>query len=167
MGAGAALGMVIAGILFKPIGRAKYQLLVCCIGMSVFFAGLAAANQYHKSLAAAFTLLGGICVGFLMLITPIVAGLVCEPGDIDLASSFLASLQQIFGTIATTIYATILDNRLKFNLPADVTPAAIGAGLQKSSFPALLEAITIGTPAAFTRVPGITPNIMRAVSVAL
>lgn len=164
MVAGAALGVVIAGIVFKPIGRAKYQLLVCCVGMTVFFAGLAAADQDHKNLAIAFTLLGGICVGFLMLIPTIIAGLVCEPGDIGLATGFLTSLQQIFSTIATTIYVTILDNRLKVNLLADVAPAAIGAGLQKSALPALFEAITIGTPAAFTKVPGITPAIVRAVS---
>jgi hypothetical protein len=135
--------------------------------MTVFIAGLAAANQYHGSLAIAFTVLGGICVGFLELITIIMAGLVCEPGDIGLASGFLASLRQVFGTIATTIYVTILDNRLKFNLRADVVPAAIGAGLKKSAIPALFEAIAIGTPAAFAKVPGITPAIIGAVSGAL
>jgi hypothetical protein len=29
------------------------------------------------------------------------AGLVCEPGDICLASGFLASLRQVFGTIVS------------------------------------------------------------------
>jgi hypothetical protein len=161
------LGQVLAGIVFKLIGYAKYQLLACCVGMTVFIAGLATANQYHKSLAIAFTLLGGICVGFLELITIIMAGLVCEPGDIGLASGFLASLRQVFGTIAVTIYVTILQNRLNVNLPADIIPAVIEAGLKESAIPALFEAITIGTPAAFAKVPGITPAILGAVGGAL
>ena len=160
-------GQVLAGLVFKPIGHAKYQLLACCIGMTVFIAGLAAADQHHRSLAIAFTLLGGICVGFLELITIIMAGLVCEPGDIGLASGFLASLRQVFGTIAVTIYVTILDNRLKVTLPADVVPAALNAGLAKSAIPDLFQAITLGTPAAFAKVPGITPNIIAAVGGAL
>ena len=166
-GTGVVVGQVAAGLVFKPIGHAKYQLIACCVGMTVFLGGLAAADQYHKTLAIAFTILGGLSVGFLELITIIMAGLVCEPGDIGLASGFLASLRQVFGTIAATIYVTILENRLKVTLPADVVPAAVKAGLKASEIPALFDAITAGTAAALNAVPGITPAIEKAVGGAL
>ena len=80
------------------------------------------------------------------------SSLVCKPRDIGLASGFLASLRQVSSTIATTSYVTILNNRLKFNLSADVVRAATEAGFKKSAVPALFEAIAIGTPAAFAKV---------------
>lgn len=54
--------------------------------------------------------MGGVSVGFLELITIIMAGLVCEPGDIGLASGFLASLRQIFGIIASMFSSTLLNS---------------------------------------------------------
>ncbi|KAF4625847.1 hypothetical protein G7Y89_g12321 [Cudoniella acicularis] len=166
-GIGVIVGQVLAGLVFKPLGGAKWQLLACCVGMTVFLGGLAAANQNNKGLAIAFTILGGISVGFLELITIIMAGLVCEPGDIGLASGFLASLRQVFGTIATTIYVTILTNRLKTTIPENVIPAAENAGLPTSSLDSLFAALTAGTAAALQKVPGITTDIIAAVGEAV
>ena len=163
-GTGVVVGQVLAGILFKRVGHAKWQLFACSTGMTVFLGGLAAADQYHKSLALAFTLLGGLSVGFLELITTVMAGLVCEPGDIGFASGFLASLRQFFGAIATTVYVTVLENRLKIHLPNDVIPAVTKAGLPAKSLPALFLAITEGTASALAGVPGITPAVELAVS---
>jgi Fungal trichothecene efflux pump (TRI12) len=72
-------GELEADFMFKPIGYVKYQLLACCIGMTGFIARLAAANQHYKSFAIAFTVLGGICVGFLEPITILMSSLVCKP----------------------------------------------------------------------------------------
>ena len=52
-GIGVIAGQVLAGLVFKPLGGAKWQLLACCVGMTVFLGGLAAADQHHKSLAIA------------------------------------------------------------------------------------------------------------------
>jgi len=111
------------------------------------------------------------------------AGLVCEPGDIGLASGFLAALRQIFGTIASmldvlfcytlanfilaTIYVTILTNRLKTTVPDNVIPAAKEAGLPATSFESLFTALASGTAAALEKVPGITTKIISAVGEAM
>ena len=55
---------------------------------------------------------------------------------------------------------TIFTNRLKTTVPANIVPAAENAGLPSSSLPSLFEAVTSGN---FTKVPGITPNIIAAV----
>lgn len=52
-GVGVIVGQILAGLVFKPLGGAKWQLLVCCVGMTVFLGGLAAADQNHKGLAIA------------------------------------------------------------------------------------------------------------------
>jgi len=52
-GIGVICGQVLAGLVFKPLGGARWQLLACCCAMTIFLGGLAAANQHHKSLAIA------------------------------------------------------------------------------------------------------------------
>ncbi|OJJ98637.1 hypothetical protein ASPACDRAFT_30966, partial [Aspergillus aculeatus ATCC 16872] len=111
-----------------------------------------------------FTAIGGFAVGYLELITLIMCPLYCKPEDIGLASGFLGSAKQIFGTIATAIYVAILQNRITANLPTTVTHAATKAGLPSSSLTDLLEAVAAGTSAALEAVPGMTTKILAAVA---
>lgn len=62
--------------------------------------------------------------------------------------------------MATTIYSTVLSNRLSQTIPAEVSPAVISAGLPASSVSNLLEAFALGTATAFDAVDGITPYIL-------
>lgn len=62
---------------------------------------------------------------------------------------------------------TILNNRIKHTLPANVAPAATSAGLPASDLEPLFAAIGEGTPSALEAVPHITPQILAAVSEAL
>ena len=48
-----------------------------------------------------------------------------------------------------------------------VPPAVIKAGLPASSIPDLFAAITVGTPAALAKVPGINPQIEAVLGAAL
>lgn len=48
-------------------------------------------------------------------------------------------------------------------IPANVTPAALNAGLPKADLAALFTALAAGTTAALEAVPGITPAIIAAV----
>lgn len=89
--------------------------------------------------------------------------LLWESQDIGLATGVLGSIRAIGGAVAQTVYVSILQNKLTFNLPALVTPAALNAGLPKSSLPQLFAGITAGN---FTSVPGITPEIIAAASAA-
>ena len=68
-------------------------------------------------------------------------------------------MRSTISAIATTIYSFILSNRLKQTIPAQVPPFLIKAGLPATSVTAFLNAITVGTPAAFAAVPGITTDI--------
>ncbi|KAI9924116.1 hypothetical protein MW887_007356 [Aspergillus wentii] len=90
--------------------------------------------------------------------------LYCKPEDIGLASGFLGSAKQIAGTIATAIYIAILNNQIAANLPRDVSAAALDAGLPESSLTDLVEAASAGNDSTMEAVPGITNDIIAAVS---
>jgi hypothetical protein len=62
--------------------------------------------------------------------------------------------------MCAAIYSAILTNRLNQTIPEQVPAALIQAGLPADSVASFLSALSIGTPAAFTAVNGITPNIL-------
>ncbi|GKZ37917.1 hypothetical protein AbraIFM66950_009749 [Aspergillus brasiliensis] len=166
-GAGVIVGEVAAGILMKPVGYTKYQLILTTLLITAFSGALASINQHRQSYGIAFTALGGFFVGYLELITIIMCPLYCSPRDIGLASGFLGSAKQVAGTIATAIYVAILDNRIAVDLPRDVSAAAVDAGLPSSSLTDLLEAVSTGTSAAYEAVPGMTGKILGVVTEAV
>ncbi|KAI9767505.1 MAG: hypothetical protein M1835_007033 [Candelina submexicana] len=111
-----------------------------------------------------FTICGTLAVGYCELGTLIMGSLVCKPEDIGFAVGFIVCTRLVGGSIATTIYQTILTNRLNTNIPKLVTPAALSANLPSTSLPALFAAFKIGTPEALQTVPGITPAVVAAVT---
>lgn len=64
-------------------------------------------------------------------------------------------------------YSAILDNKIPAELTKYVPPAALNAGLPKTSLTDLFTAIGAGTPSALAQVPGINPTIEAAVATAL
>lgn len=91
--------------------------------------------------------------------------LVLEPQDIGLATGVLGSIRGMGGAVAQALYVSVLQNELKKNIPAFVSPAATGAGLPESSLAALLAAAAGG--AGFDDVPGATEGVVAAVAEAL
>ena len=86
--------------------------------------------------------------------------------EIGTAGGIGASIRSGTATVCATIYTVILSNRLRESIPAQVAPAAVAAGLPAPDVAALLGAFSVGTPAAFAAVPGITPKILAAASAA-
>ncbi|PCG92126.1 Major facilitator superfamily domain, general substrate transporter [Penicillium occitanis (nom. inval.)] len=159
-GTGVIVGEIAAGILMKPLGYSKYQLIFITVAITAFSGALAAINQNTQAMGLAFTAIGGFFVGYLELITLIMCPLYCKPEDIGLASGFLGSAKQVAGTIAASIYVAILTNRLTTNL-GEIPEVAISAGLPASSVATLMEDIAGSLP--ISTVPGMTDQISAIV----
>lgn len=84
--------------------------------------------------------------------------------EIGTAGGIGASIRSGLATICQTIYIVGLSTELRKAIPAKVPAAAIAAGLPQSSVIDLLTAFGIGTPAAFSAIPGISPSILAAAS---
>lgn len=70
-----------------------------------------------------------------------------------------------FGAIATAIFIAILTKKTPGEIEKHVIPAALKAGLPVTSLPGLAAAIQAGfTPAAVIAVPGLTPQVLEAVT---
>lgn len=71
------------------------------------------------------------------------------------------------GSIFTAVFVAILTNKVPAKLASIVPPAVIKAGLPASSITDLFAAITVGTPEALAKVPGINPRIEAVLAAAL
>jgi hypothetical protein len=61
-----------------------------------------------------------------------------------------------------SVYTVILTNKLTKNIPAQVPPAVVAAGLPSSSVLSYMVALTTGNATALQAVPGISPSIIAA-----
>lgn len=83
--------------------------------------------------------------------------------DIGAALGALGSIRSGGAAVGTAIFVTVLNNKLADFVPAQVTPAALSAGLPEPSLPALFTALAAGD---LTTVPGINAAITAAVGAA-
>jgi hypothetical protein len=61
-----------------------------------------------------------------------------------------------------SIYLAIYNGKLSTNMPNKVTAAVVAAGLPETSVPQMLRAVTNGTTAAISAVPGANAAIVAA-----
>ncbi|TGJ82061.1 hypothetical protein E0Z10_g6707 [Xylaria hypoxylon] len=157
-----SIGQVAGGFVVKGKRvNVRYWMMFSTFAMVGFVGSLAALTPASKNTGIALTLIGPFFVGIIELTALSVAPLFCKPEDIGLASGLLASIRSAGGSIAVTVYSTILSNRLKYTVPTNIGPAAVAAGLPEDQVPALATAVISGTLAKF---PGLTTDITQAVS---
>ncbi|KAI0548937.1 fungal trichothecene efflux pump [Xylaria curta] len=156
-----AIGQVAGGFLIKGKINIRYWMIFSTFSMVGFVGSLAALTPDSKSTGIALTLIGPFFVGVIELTALAIAPLFCKPADIGLASGLLASIRSAGGSVAVTVYSTILSNRLKYTVPQNIGPVAIAAGLPEDQVPALTSAVLGGSLAKF---PGITDSVLKAVS---
>ncbi|GAW11571.1 hypothetical protein ANO14919_009180 [Xylariales sp. No.14919] len=156
-----AIGQVAGGLFVKGKINVRYWMIFSTFAMVGLVGSLAALTPKSLSTGIALTLVGPFFVGVIELTSLAIAPLFCKPEDIGLASGLLASIRSAGGSIAVTVYSTILSNRLKYTVPDNVGPAAVAAGLPENQVSALAAAVIGGTLQKF---PGLTNDIAQAVT---
>lgn len=180
-------GELIFAPLFRALGHLKWQVVTASIITTVFCAAMAGLTERSEKTGIAFTILAGLAVGWIELVTIVITGLVAPPNDIGVAQGFFSSIRQVFGTIAgkfrappvlqssclitkcsptVSVFLAIYGNRLTTTLPQEIVPAVEAAGLPSSSVSERFVAITNGTSAALGNVPGMNESVMEALGVA-
>ncbi|KAJ9635695.1 hypothetical protein H2204_005655 [Knufia peltigerae] len=117
----------------------------------------------QTSKAATFVaLISGSC-GIIESASRSLLPLSCPDEDIGSAIGILGTFGYGSSAVATAIYVAILTSKLKSILPAKIESAALKAGLPSSS----LESLLVNYSTNMTAVPGITPEIMKSVGIAV
>ncbi|KAF3354558.1 hypothetical protein VdG1_07348 [Verticillium dahliae VDG1] len=135
---------IVAGAIVKWGGTVRYWIIFSTFAMVGFVGALASLTPETKNTGIALTIIGPFLVGFIELAALALAPLYCKPADIGLASGLLASIRSAGGSIAVTVYTTILANRLSTTIPSNIARPAIEAGLPADQVGALAAAVRAG-----------------------
>jgi hypothetical protein len=79
---------------------------------------------------------------------------------IGTAGGVAGSVRGAISSILIAVYTSVLTNRLTTTISTEVPAAVVKAGLPSTSVAQFIGAFSIGTPAAFKAVPGITDQIL-------
>ncbi|KAE9983241.1 hypothetical protein EG328_010182 [Venturia inaequalis] len=160
VGGGILLGQTFGGFGLSYVPKVKWQAMITSILGAAFVASLASIGPDTHSAAIALGILATFFIGYVDNITFPGVTLVLEAQDIGLASGVLGSIRGMGGAVAQSMYVSILTTNVAKYLPQYVTPAALAAGLPPSSLSSLYASMAAGD---FSAVPGMTPEIMKAV----
>jgi len=160
IGGGILLGQTFAGFGISYIPKVKIQTIISAALGAIFVAALASVSPGTHAAFITIGVLATVSIGYVDNITFPGVTLLFEAQDIGLATGALGSIRAMGGAVAQALYVSILQTKVAQYLPANVSPAAIQAGLPESSLPDLFAAITAGD---FSTVPGITPAIIAVV----
>ncbi|KEF51086.1 uncharacterized protein A1O9_12868 [Exophiala aquamarina CBS 119918] len=157
-------GMVVAAALagLGTIGlfkQTRYYLAINSLIGTALLAAVSVATQHNESSVLGLLIPGIFFIGIAEAVSLTMTGIVVKNQDeIGTAVGLSASLRSLAGTLAASIYTTILTNRLTETIPAEVAPAAIGAGFPESSLPDLIGILSgLINP---DQVPDVTPDIL-------
>ena len=95
-----AAGELIFAPIFRTVGYLKWQMVVASMTTAVFGTAMAAVTYETESMGIAFTILAGLAIGWIEMVTIVVTGLVAPPNDIGVAQGFFGSTRLTFGTVA-------------------------------------------------------------------
>jgi hypothetical protein len=87
--------------------------------------------------------------------------LIDSQDNIGLARGLSATFRMVASSVATVVYVTVLENRLKQTIPATVPAALVAAGLPVDRVQAFLQALESGSAAALQQVPETTGHIVQ------
>jgi hypothetical protein len=89
---------------------------------------------------------------------------ITDQREIGAAGGAAASVRTAIAGTCQAVYNVVLTNKRGTTVPAAVIPAVLAAGLPEASTTSILSALSLGKPAAWNAVNGLTPEI-RAVAV--
>lgn len=129
--------------------------------------GLATVQPSDSTRTIIYSGLAGL--GFGAPLVLVIAGVQLSTPHhlIATATAVTTSSRAVSASVFTAIYAAALTTRLTNYIPSYVAPAALGAGLPKSSLRIFIEALAANDAAALPTVPGVTPAIIKASVIAL
>ncbi|KIW23924.1 uncharacterized protein PV07_12085 [Cladophialophora immunda] len=163
---------IIGGIWFwgpmvSVVKHVRIQLLVLATMTCAFNGALASSNRDNKQQSAAFSFLATLPDGIMELMPVALAQMDANDADLGTVFGIVFLFRTVCGSIFTTIYLAILQNKLLFAIAQRVPAAAEAAGLPASSLKDVLTAASVGTAAALDKVPGMNPAIATQIMDAL
>ncbi|CAH0047858.1 unnamed protein product [Clonostachys solani] len=158
---GLTFGAVLLTCFGSMIGRWRWTLTGSVTIMVVFGALLALATPDRFGMVIAFIFLSEIGFGWAQYLSIAYIQFGTEQVELGISGGLAGVARFAGGSVAISIYQTILTNVQTKEAAKLIPPVAIAAGLPETSVKGLLAALPLGS-AALAEVPGITNEIIAA-----
>ena len=137
--------------------------------MTAFGGALAAATPFNPQLAVTAATFASFGVGGVIVPALTLALYAAPDRYIGTVAALSLTVRFLGGSIGTTIYYNIFNNRISGLLPEYVATAAVQAGLPPADLIQFIVALTnpINAASLLAQVPNITPQIIQAGALAL
>ncbi|CRK45193.1 hypothetical protein BN1723_006494 [Verticillium longisporum] len=162
---GLTFGAVLLTLLGSKIGHWRWTLTGSVTVMVVFGALLALGTPDRKGLMIAMIFLSEVGFGWAQYLSIAFIQFGTDQVELGISGGLAGVARFAGGSVAISVYTTILTNVQSTEAARIVPAAATAAGLPGSSVAALMAALPLGS-AALAQVPGISPDIMTAAGAA-
>ncbi|KAG7133981.1 Trichothecene efflux pump TRI12 like protein [Verticillium longisporum] len=162
---GLTFGAVLLTLLGSKIGHWRWTLTGSVTVMVVFGALLALGTPDRKGLMIAMIFLSEVGFGWAQYLSIAFIQFGTDQVELGISGGLAGVARFAGGSVAISVYTTILTNVQSTEAARIVPAAATAAGLPESSVAALMAALPLGS-AALAQVPGISPDIMAAAGAA-
>jgi hypothetical protein len=117
-------------------------------------------NTFPLALGMGFLAMFGMGMSLVALI--VCVQLASEDRHIGLATLVLGSIRAIGGSVAVTIYSSIMQNTIRKDAPTRVGKAVIPLGVSKETLHTLVPLLVGGRLKEAARVPGVSSQAVKA-----
>jgi hypothetical protein len=160
-----AMLLIAFGNLVSRVASFKWGLIVSWALMLLFVGLFALVTPYNKNFMIALAFLGQLFFGWAQFASVSFTFFGVHQHDLGVAGGLAGMARFAGGSLAQSIYVTILTNSQESRAAAIVPQAAIAAGLPASSAAKLLATFPLGA-AALEALPGMTTQALQAASTA-
>jgi hypothetical protein len=154
------------------MGKARFLssrlMLIYGVALKIIADGLfmtVTPNTFRSALGFGFLAMFG--VGFMLVALIVSTQLTCNDKNIGLATLVLGSVRAMGGSLAVTIFTSIIQNTLKTNGPKRVMEAVIPMRVPETSIGLLIKLVIGGKDQIAAKLPGVTPEAVKAARDAL
>jgi Fungal trichothecene efflux pump (TRI12) len=164
------LGTIIGGciIMFsKKIGHQRWQIFFAIALQTACVGAMSTASVQNPTKSIVLTVIISMCTSLVILNSLVLIGFgILYQEDIGTAAGLAGTARLLFGAVATAIFSNVTTNKYRSVLPGEVRSAVASLDIPSSSMAKLIAAAGANTAAAYKAVPGITPAIEVAATLA-
>lgn len=145
-------------------GHVRIMSLTLACFMTAFIGVLARSTPNNPTFTLAMASLSSFGNGGLVVPALTLALYACPDAYIGTTGALSLSSRFLGGSIGTSIYFNVFNNKIKKDLPAQVLPLALNAGLTQANAIKLIETLALANYAQMApKIPGVTPALLEKV----
>ncbi|ETN42313.1 uncharacterized protein HMPREF1541_01467 [Cyphellophora europaea CBS 101466] len=156
------IAAIMVGVISTFTKSIREPIVASFLFLTLFFALMATTTLSSANAVWGYPVLLGIGLGWSLTYLITAAQLSAPPELIAITSGILLSIRSLGGSIGLAIYTAIFNSSISTKISSEVPAAVIPLGLPPQSVGAFIGALSANDEAAFSEIPGVTPEIIAS-----